>query len=110
VRLGLADVERSMFVEVDLGTESVPTLAAKAKVYLAYWRSGQEQATNGVFPMVVWLTTNQARAAQIHKALRRLPEEAQPLFAVTLLAEATRTFIAVEDEPPHATAQGGRCA
>lgn len=107
VRLGLGDVEHSLFVEVDLATESVPTLASKAKVYAAYWRSGQEQAANGVFPKVLWLTTNQARSRQIHKALSRLPAEAQPLFEVALIAEAL-TILTTTKSDASTTAQGGR--
>ncbi|WP_170226396.1 replication-relaxation family protein [Rudaeicoccus suwonensis] len=43
------------FVEVDMGSESLPTLLRKCEQYEAYYRSGTEQSTNGVFPLIVWV-------------------------------------------------------
>jgi hypothetical protein len=88
VSAGVGDVERTSFVEVDLATESLPTIGRKCAAFVAYWRTGLEQQRHGVFPAVVWLTTNTRRAAQISGVVRRLPAEAQALFRVALLAEA----------------------
>ncbi|WP_233429708.1 MULTISPECIES: replication-relaxation family protein [Nocardia] len=46
------------FIEIDMGTESIPTLIRKCHEYEAYWRQGAEQEKNeGVFPLVVWSIT-----------------------------------------------------
>ncbi|MGL4340462.1 MAG: replication-relaxation family protein [Rhodoglobus sp.] len=43
------------FVEVDLGTESLPTLLRKASRYQAHYQSGVEQDQLGTFPLVLWV-------------------------------------------------------
>ena len=50
VQLGIGDIERSLFVEVDLSTESQPVIQRKCRVYAAYWRTGLEAQHRGVFP------------------------------------------------------------
>lgn len=48
--------EDHWFIEVDLGTESLPTLIRKCAQYEAYRRSGLEQANrDGTFPLVLWV-------------------------------------------------------
>lgn len=88
VRLGIGEYEVSSFVEVDLDTESTPTIDRKLRVYLAYWRSGAEQRQWGLFPKVWWFAPTAARCDVIHGAIRRLPAETHRLFAVGLLNEA----------------------
>jgi Replication-relaxation len=65
------DFEDSWFIEVDRGTESVPTLLRKCTQYEEYRRSGVEQRDRGVFPLVLWLLPNDRRreafAAGLHK-------------------------------------------
>lgn len=100
VRLGLGELERSAFVEVDLGTESGPTIARKCGVYAAYWRSGIEQQRHGVFPSVLWLANNERGLARITEVLRRLPRDVQHIFEVALLGDALTTLTT--------TAPGGR--
>jgi hypothetical protein len=92
VCLGVGDTERTAFVEVDLATESLPTIGRKCAAFVAYWRSGMEQRRHGVFPAVVWLTTNARRAEQIAGVVQRLPAEAQALFRVALLTETVATL------------------
>jgi hypothetical protein len=65
VRLGVAGYENSAFVELDLDTESLPTIARKADAYVAYWRSGIEQHRYGVFPRCWWLVPDTARREAI---------------------------------------------
>lgn len=89
VRLGVGDVEVLAFVEQDLATESLPTIARKLAVYVAYWRSGQEQRQHGVFPRVWWLVPTTGRAEAIRRVVAGLAREAQALFAVCLAHEAT---------------------
>ncbi|MDX1870716.1 replication-relaxation family protein [Mycolicibacterium sp. 120266] len=45
---------RAWFIEVDLGTEHVPTLLRKCHEYEAYRQSGIEQDRHGSFPVVIW--------------------------------------------------------
>jgi hypothetical protein len=86
--------EYRWFCEVDLATEGASTLAAKARRYLAHYRSGSEQRDNAVYPKVLWAVPDNHRAAQVEAVLGRLPVEAQGLFAVCLLAEATSCLTA----------------
>jgi hypothetical protein len=87
-QLGLGELEHSAFVEVDLGTESAPTIARKCAVYIAYWRSGLEQRRRGVFPMVLWLVRDTARRARIETVIASLPADTRSLFKVDLLTHA----------------------
>jgi hypothetical protein len=48
------DLVHAWFIEVDLGTESIPTLLAKCREYEAYRQTGNEQDRHGAFPLVVW--------------------------------------------------------
>lgn len=84
VHLGFKQFERRTFVEVDLATESLPTIERKCLRFIAYWRSGIEQQLRGVFPMVVWLVPNEHRKANIERAIGSLAVEASNLFTVAL--------------------------
>ncbi|MDR1188865.1 MAG: replication-relaxation family protein [Bifidobacteriaceae bacterium] len=57
------------FVEVDRATETLATIRRKADAYAAYHRSGVEQARSGVFPRVLWVTPDMARAEAIQQEL-----------------------------------------
>lgn len=50
-----SDFEDSWFIEIDLGTETIPTLIRKCREYESYRRGGTEQDRAGVFPIVVWV-------------------------------------------------------
>ncbi|MEU4517371.1 replication-relaxation family protein [Amycolatopsis sp. NPDC024027] len=80
--------ELTSFVEVDMATESLPTIRRKLDVYVAYWRSGLEQARHEVFPRTWWTVPTPARQAAIASVIRRLPAEAHDLFTVCLADEA----------------------
>jgi hypothetical protein len=85
LRIGSGDYELAWFVEVDLATESLPTIQRKCRLFVEYWRSGLEQQLRGVFPRVVWLVPDHRRLEGVATALRRLPnQEAQKLFTVCL--------------------------
>ena len=68
-----ADFLDRHFIEVDLGTESLPTLLGKCDQYEQYRRSGVEQSRHGTFPLVLWLLTSPERAAKLEQAIRRSP-------------------------------------
>lgn len=68
------DYEDHWFIEVDMGTESLPTLLKKCRLYEDYYRSGSEQCRHGSFPRVLWLmlgTRDQQRAASLSQRLER---------------------------------------
>ncbi|MDG4796006.1 replication-relaxation family protein [Micromonospora sp. WMMD1082] len=102
VRLGIGDVESSAFLEVDRGTESVPTLVRKCRTYAAYWQSGIEQAAHAVFPRVLWLASGARSAERITRALTQLPADTQHLFHTSFLEDVVTVLTA--------TALGGRSA
>jgi hypothetical protein len=92
VRLGVGDYELANFIEQDMATESLLTIARKLAAYVAYWRSGQEQQRRGVFPRVWWLVPTTARLQAIAHSITRLPHEARALFAVCLTSEAVQSL------------------
>ncbi|MFH5232452.1 replication-relaxation family protein [Antrihabitans spumae] len=62
------------FVEIDLGTESIPTVLKKCREYETYRRTGTEQERNdGAFPIVIWSMTARdlALAERRRTALRK---------------------------------------
>jgi len=100
VRLGVGEYEVSAFLEIDLDSESAPTIARKLGVYRAYWNSGTEQQRFGVFPKTWWLVPDTPRLEAITRTIRRLPAEAHQLFTVCLLSEAA-------DQLTQAPTEGG---
>lgn len=89
VAIGAGDHEHRWFVEVDRATESLSRVEHKCRLYLAYLRTGQEQATHGVFPKVLWTVPTDKRRRQLEGVFSRLPPPAERLFGVALHNEAT---------------------
>lgn len=61
------------FLEIDMGTESIPTLIKKCREYESYRRQGIEQdRSDGAFPFVAWVMTadTEAKAERRRTALR----------------------------------------
>ncbi|WP_280448630.1 replication-relaxation family protein [Nocardia brasiliensis] len=61
------------FIEIDMGTESIPTLIKKCREYESYRRQGIEQErSDGIFPRVIWSMTadSEAKAERRRIALR----------------------------------------
>jgi hypothetical protein len=52
------ELVHAWFIEVDLGTEHIPTLLTKCREYEAYRQTGIEQDRHGSFPIVVWSLTH----------------------------------------------------
>lgn len=71
------------FVEVDLGTESLPTLLRKCAQYESYRSTGIEQDEHGAFPLVWWVLTDADRAARLQHTIRRTPRLTPDLYRVT---------------------------
>ncbi|MDQ6525557.1 replication-relaxation family protein [Nocardioides sp. LHD-245] len=83
------------FIEVDLGTESLPTLLRKCGHYEAFRRSGIEQHENGTFPLVLWLFAKPERADRLRATVLRSPRLTPALYRYT----TPETFTAVLTEP-----------
>ncbi|MGW4842753.1 replication-relaxation family protein [Nocardia brasiliensis] len=63
-----SEFEDAWFIEIDLGTESIPRLIKKCRDYEGYRRMGIEQErSDGAFPRVIWSLT----AKDLAKAERR---------------------------------------
>ena len=80
------DWEFARWIEVDLGTESLPVLIRKCLIYEAYRATGLEEATGSLFPAVLWLMHTQTRAQRLRSAIvtdKRLRPE---MFTVTTIA------------------------
>lgn len=75
-----ADYEDRWFIEVDLGTESLPTLLKKCRQYEAYRSSGNEQTAHGSFPLVMWLFSDNVRAKKLRDAVAHTPSLTPPLY------------------------------
>jgi hypothetical protein len=83
VSLGAGDYEYRYFIEVDLGTESLPRLIAKCQTYDAYYRTGAEQQKHGIFPRVLWIMHDEQRAARLRDAIERSRALSPEFFVVT---------------------------
>ena len=66
----LGDFEDHWFIEIDNGTESLPTVLVKCQTYQRYFESGREQHISGVFPKVVWLMVDARRRSKLLAAIK----------------------------------------
>ncbi|MEU0885853.1 replication-relaxation family protein [Lentzea sp. NPDC005914] len=99
VRVGMGEFEHSAFIELDMASESLPTVQRKCLTYIGYWRSGAEQQAFGVFPLVVWLVPDTNHKRRMREVIARLDADAQRLFAVALQADGPVVLTApTEDE------------
>jgi hypothetical protein len=80
------------YVEVDLGTESLPVLLRKCTAYADYRRSGRAQADHGVFPRVLWLLSTQDRAERLRAAIAADPRLPDRLFSCITAEELITTL------------------
>ncbi len=71
------------FIEVDRGTESLPTLIKKCQQYEAYRRSGIEQANADTFPLVVWILPDENRLTRLQTAIARSVRVDPALYRLT---------------------------
>jgi hypothetical protein len=92
LKLATADYELSWFIEIDMATEALPTVKAKALRYHEYFQTGTEQAERGVFPRVLWIVPDPGRAEAVRDTLAQLPAGAHRLSAVATTAEALATL------------------
>lgn len=90
------DLVRAWFIEIDLGTESIPTLLTKCRDYESYRQTGIEQDRHGAFPLVVWSLAH----ADPAKAQRRRQALADAIAADPRLPSALFRIVAPEDVLP----------
>lgn len=96
-RLGNGDYEDSYFFEVDRGTEGSRAIERQLDRYVAYYRSGHEQAEREVFPIVLWLAPNAERVTVIQASVNRLRSSDRQLFEVAVQNDV---LTAVSDKKP----------
>lgn len=92
VSLGVGEFEHRWFCEIDRGTEHLPALIRKCRVYENYYATGTEQAAHGVSPRVCWLVPDTHRANRLRQAIdddRRLTDA---LFVVATTDDALQTL------------------
>lgn len=93
VRLGVGEVERAAFVEIDRATESRSTLAVKLRAYRQYWDTGREQERRGYFPRVVFAVPSEERKAVLVDLFGGQPTETWPIWQVVLADDLTDVLI-----------------
>lgn len=76
------EFEEHHFVEMDLGTEHIPRIQAKCRIYAAYAATGAYQAEHGLFPAVVWISADAARRAALQRAVADVPGMPPGTFSV----------------------------
>lgn len=76
------------FIEVDLGTEHLPTLIAKCRAYQDYYLSGSETKDGQAFPLVVWACSEERRVTQLGTAVARTSSLTPQMFRYCTLDQA----------------------
>jgi len=95
--LGTSDYELRWFIEVDRGTEHLPTLIRKCRLYDAYYQSGIEQAQHRVFPRVAWLMSSPRRVEQLQRAIQKDRQLNPAMFTVALDRDAIAALTTAPD-------------
>ena len=88
------------FVEVDTGSQSRTVIRAKLAAYRAFAASGTEQVQQkGVFPQVVFLTTEEERVEVLQDVIGQSQSvAARRMFTVGHLWDAPKLLL--PDDPP----------
>ena len=83
--------EDRWFIEVDCGTESLPTLLKKCRQYDDYRQSGDEQTAHDVFPRILWVMGGPRAARRAEDLHDRLDRADYPdgMFTVVLSEEVS---------------------
>lgn len=85
--LAWGNVREHWWVEVDLATESLPTIKRKLTAYIEVVERGQ-LGPHGLIPRVLVSTITPERRAALLTVVTRLPEPASALFVVRVASEA----------------------
>ncbi len=89
------EVQDSWAVEVDMGTESVPTLRRKLAAYLGLVEQGEHGPDGGVLPRVLVTVPDEHRRTVLRGVVSGLPPPASELISVVLQGEASRHLVEV---------------
>ena len=92
-------VEEHAFVEVDRGTEHMPAILRKCAIYQRYFKSGNEQHRQGIFPAIVWVVPSEQRAAKLRASIRADPTLTDTLFRVSSAQNAVAMLSPRDEEP-----------
>jgi hypothetical protein len=92
VTVGSDDYDDHWYVEIDLGTESLPVLLRKCSAYEDYRRTGRAQAEHGVFPRVLWVLLDSARVARLTAAIAAEPRLSDRLFTCIIAEDLITTL------------------
>lgn len=79
--------EDCWFIEIDRGTQSPAAITRKCQSYASYWSTGFEQERRGVFPLVLWVTPDEARAERLVNVISGTRNLKRDLFRVTTAAQ-----------------------
>lgn len=94
--IGVGDFELRHFIEVDRGTEHLPAIVRKARLYDRYYRSGKEQHKDGLFPRVLFVAPDNDRLKSIQGALKTVKGLTIELFRVCTDENALDTLLGGE--------------
>lgn len=92
--------EDHWFIEMDLGTESMPQVIDKCNTYLRYYYTGIEQKSTGMFPLVVWIVKDQGRKNNIKEYIRENLKSQPKMFLIVMpneLEKMLRQMIGTEE-------------
>lgn len=92
VRVQASDLEDAYWVEVDLATESIPTLRRKLLAYLEFALSGGV-GPDGIMPRVIVTVPHDRRLAAVRDLVEALPVPAAELISVVLHDQAVASMI-----------------
>jgi hypothetical protein len=87
ITTGAGEYEDAWFIEVDLGSEHIPTLIRKCQQYETYRRTGIEQQRFGSLPWVLWLLSSEHRVETFTAALSHARVLDDELFRVVTPAQ-----------------------
>jgi hypothetical protein len=92
--LATADYADAWWIEMDMGTEHLPTIRRKVRAYLDFAQRGQV-GPSGVMPRVLVSVPDERRRAAVARVIRGLPDPAAELMHVSTAAETARYIMRV---------------
>lgn len=90
--LGIGDYEHQWFLEIDLGSEHLPALIRKCRIYEAYYRSGKEQVAHGLYPKICWIMPDIKRSTRLRTAITHDNQLTDALFVTTTFEQVLSTL------------------
>jgi len=94
-----AEFQDHLFIEADQGTEHLPQILTKCRVYARYHQAGIEQHTRGVFPAVLWVTPTEKRAAALERAIAKDESLPPAIFHVITTSQFVEHLTESEESP-----------